>query len=131
MAFNDKDIFSSNWLLQDFDKLFANFDMDKVFSPEVKGSTFEKNSEGTTITLAVPGNSRSTLEIEVVDNEFFVKTIGKDLPKYATRINRRYKFDPNQYDANNLEAECKDGILTIKLPFKKKEAIKSNKIVIK
>lgn len=122
----------SSWLFEDFDKIFSAFNVDKVFENQsVTKSQIDKQDLGSTITLCLPGHNKETLDIEVKEAELRVKSIKGQLPKGAVHITRNYKFDPNQYDGDNVTAECKDGILTITLPFKKKEDIKSNKIIIK
>lgn len=90
---------------------------------------------GYELQLAVPGYNKSEINIQI-DNSLLKVTGKKEVKgeKYvwqefgATSFSRTFSL-PKEVDAEHSEAKCQDGILTVTLPFVKKEK-RSNVIKI-
>lgn len=122
--------------LTELDRLLSNAARSQSI-PKLNILSIENTTE---ISLAIPGISKSDIEISLEKNSLKIeskkrveeKTVNKtaylikefDYSHFKTE----YKIS-DKVDLNNLSAKMEDGILTIKLPVKSKEQISNNKII--
>jgi len=88
--------------------------------------------------LDVPGVSKKDISIKTERNNLMISFDNSkeydDSVKILTRNTKRGKFDqayllPDDIDTENITAECKDGVLTVKLPMTTKAQGKKITIV--
>lgn len=116
------------------------FGLDSLFDVLPHGNTsiganLKEVENGYELQMAVPGYNKSEINIQI-DNSLLKVTGKKEMngDKYlwqefgSTSFSRTFSL-PKEVDIDHSEAKCQDGILTITLPFIKKEK-RSNVIKI-
>ena len=89
----------------------------KLGDPSFVYDSIKTEKDGSsTINVVVPGFSKEDLELSAKDNTLSLK----DKKESGKKLTRYWKLGDN-IDVENIIAECKNGILTIKLPLKQKE----------
>lgn len=91
------------------------------------GANLKEVDSGYELQLAVPGYNKSEINIQI-DNSLLKVTGKKEVKseKYlwqefgTTSFSRTFSL-PKEVDIEHSEAKCQDGILTMTLPFVKKE----------
>jgi len=125
---------------REMDRLFESFFPRRRRFMEVEFPPMNvwTNEEGAVVTVEVPGVNPEQLEIAVVGDTLTLrgKRLADDLPEGA-RYQRRERFQgefarslqlPFTIDAERVEAQYENGILTITLP--RAEADKSKRITV-
>ena len=130
-------------LRNEMEEMFSRFNqgwngepIDELSLPSTDISETDGNIE---VTVDVPGMKPDDLDIEVRGNMLEIRgehqEEKEDKDKTYHRIERRSGSIrrtlrlPSEVDASNVEAECKDGVLKIKLP--KTEEAKKRRIEVK
>lgn len=72
----------------------------------------KSNKEDTKITVIVPGFAKEDLQLNVNDNYLTLSSKLED-----KKLNRTWKLAESA-DIKNIQAECKNGILTLTIPVK-------------
>ncbi|WP_299029100.1 Hsp20/alpha crystallin family protein [uncultured Thermanaerothrix sp.] len=125
---------------REMDRLFESFfpRRRRFFEAEFPPMNVWTNSEGAVVTVEVPGVNPEQLELAVVGDTLTLrgKRLAEDLPEGA-RYQRRERFQgefarslqlPFTIDAEHVEAQYENGILTITLP--RAEADKPKRITV-
>lgn len=125
---------------REMDRLFETFfpRRRRFFEAEFPPMNVWTNSEGAVVTVEVPGVNPEQLELAVVGDTLTLrgKRVAEDLPEGA-RYQRRERFQgefarslqlPFTIDAEHVEAQYENGILTITLP--RAEADKPKRITV-
>jgi len=101
-----------------------------------------QNEDWTELRIALPGLNKKDINIQLEDNVLKISSSKeeKELKKDSAILLKEFDYSNFQLeykltdnvDTDKIEAKYKNGILTIKLPFKKEEEIvKSKKIDLK
>jgi HSP20 family protein len=95
-----------------FDKL-----LDMEYSNYYSDIQYSQTSteEQVIIELAVPGVEREDLKIDVAEGTLFVEAKPKSKSKFAKEIKQSWNLSKN-IDVDNINAELKNGLLTLTLP---------------
>jgi len=125
-----------------FDQFFRGWDL-SGFGPETGMWTpsvdLAETEENVIVKAEIPGIDPKEVDISIQDNNLIIKGEKKEEKeekgKNYYRMERSFgKFSrsvelPSTVDTNNVSAECKNGVLEIKLP--KKEELKPKQIQVK
>jgi len=95
---------------------------------------FYKTEDGYSLNMLVPGFNKDNLSVELENNKLSIigetkyddSTLLSDMTNSI--INKKFVI-PVDVDAGKIDAEVTDGILSIRLPFKKKDKKKVIKLV--
>jgi len=95
---------------------------------------FYKTEDGYSLNMLVPGFNKDNLSVELENNKLSISgetkyddsTLLSDITNSI--INKKFVI-PVDVDAGKIDAEVTDGILSIRLPFKKKDKKKVIKLV--
>jgi len=95
---------------------------------------FYKTDYGYSLEMLVPGFNKENLSVELDDNKIFIKgetkyeddTLMSELCK--SFISKKFII-PHDVDTSKIDADITDGVLSIKLPFTKKNKKKVIKLV--
>lgn len=95
---------------------------------------FYKTEDGYSLNMLVPGFNKDNLSVELEGNKLFISGETKYddstlLSEITNSIISKKFVIPVDVDAGKIDAEVTDGILSIKLPFKKKDKKKVIKLV--
>jgi HSP20 family protein len=125
---------------REMDRLFETFfpRRRRFFEVEFPPMNVWTNSEGAVVTVELPGVNPEQIEVSVVGDTLTLrgKRVAEDLPEGA-RYQRRERFQgefarslqlPFTIDADHVEAQYENGILTITLP--RAEADKPKRITV-
>ena len=109
-----------------FDRLF-DFDYSNYYS-NIQQYSHSSTEEEVTIEMAVPGISKEDLTVDIIDDTLTVKAS----PKTKSRLTKELKqswYLSKDIDVDNINAELKNGLLTLTLP-KVKPAKKTVNVVV-
>jgi HSP20 family protein len=125
---------------REMDRLFETFfpRRRRFFEVEFPPMNVWTNTEGAVVTVELPGVNPEQIEVSVVGDTLTLrgKRVAEDLPEGA-RYQRRERFQgefarslqlPFTIDADHVEAQYENGILTITLP--RAEADKPKRITV-
>lgn len=125
---------------REMDRLFETFfpRRRRFFEVEFPPMNVWTNNEGAVVTVELPGVNPEQIEVSVVGDTLTLrgKRVAEDLPEGA-RYQRRERFQgefarslqlPFTIDADHVEAQYENGILTITLP--RAEADKPKRITV-
>ncbi|MGB9800380.1 MAG: Hsp20/alpha crystallin family protein [Thermanaerothrix sp.] len=125
---------------REMDRLFETFfpRRRRFFEVEFPPMNVWTNPEGAVVTVELPGVNPEQIEVSVVGDTLTLrgKRVAEDLPEGA-RYQRRERFQgefarslqlPFTIDADHVEAQYENGILTITLP--RAEADKPKRITV-
>ncbi|WP_322807688.1 Hsp20/alpha crystallin family protein [Thermanaerothrix sp.] len=125
---------------REMDRLFETFfpRRRRFFEVEFPPMNVWTNSEGAVVTVELPGVNPEQIEVSVVGDTLTLrgKRVAEELPEGA-RYQRRERFQgefarslqlPFTIDADHVEAQYENGILTITLP--RAEADKPKRITV-
>ncbi|MDT8898176.1 Hsp20/alpha crystallin family protein [Thermanaerothrix sp. 4228-RoL] len=125
---------------REMDRLFETFfpRRRRFFEVEFPPMNVWTNPEGAVVTVELPGVNPEQIEVSVVGDTLTLrgKRVAEDLPEGA-RYQRRERFQgefarslqlPFSIDADHVEAQYENGILTITLP--RAEADKPKRITV-
>ncbi len=96
-----------------------------------------ENKEGVTLKADLPGVSPETLDVKVDNEELVIEgSVNLDVPenmeaRYAEIQSSRYRRSfslSSDLDIDKVEAELKNGVLTLRIP--KREELKPRKITV-
>ena len=95
---------------------------------------FYKTEDGYSLNMLVPGFNKNNLSVELEGDKLFINGETKNdnntlLSEITNSIISKKFVIPVGVDTGKIDAEVTDGILSIKLPFKKKDKKKVIKIV--
>jgi len=111
-----------------FDNIFNSFNLDPIFK---NSDLIRKTDSGLNVTILVPGHNNESLHLEANGSNLELTSVLEKAHPSAVKIERKWKLTSSDYDLEKVEAEVKDGILTIQLPKKITAPAKSNGIKIK
>ena len=101
-------MYATHDLFETLDNLLA--------SSHVQSQTFSSTQleEEIIITGMVPGYSKSEIDLEIKGMDLYIAGKAKDDVNRKS-FNKRYKLS-EKLDAENIDASCTNGILTVKIP---------------
>ncbi len=101
---------------------------------------FENDNHDLVLKAELPGMSREDIEVSVENSTLVLKGArqfeAEVKDEQYRRIERRYgtfhrSFNlPNTVDAAKVSAEFKDGVLTVKLPFREEARLRTINVVV-
>lgn len=111
-----------------FPMLFNDFyfDKDNNYFPKVK---INKEEKGYELKFALPGLKKDDVNIQVDNGIISVSYSDEkknDNSIFISKFKKSYEL-PNDVNTDDISGKFKDGILTIKLPFK--EEVKTMKVI--
>jgi len=93
--------------------------IDEMKDTEFRNHPFHKFSEDENEyigTFVVPGNNKDTLSIDIINDELIIKSSQN---KKTPNVDLKYRIHMKGVNYKNINAKCKDGILTVIFPKKK------------
>lgn len=112
------------------DELIEN--MFGAFRPvsDTKKYVMRTDENGVEFVFNAVGHNKKTINLEVINNKLqIVSTQEREYP-FMNDINYIYNLEEN-HDVDNITADCKDGILVIRIGLKEPEKPESRKITVK
>ncbi len=118
----------------DFDRMFDSFFHSESFERDVRTpvTNVSENENGLEMTVELPGFSTKELDVKVEENLLSIKAAHKEAKKEKKKVmvreeRRKISFErsfilPKDIDSSRIEAELKNGLLSLKLPRQEKTA---------
>lgn len=118
-----------------FDRLF-DYTINEAFSDFLKpwnnfsGIDYQTSDAGLTVSIDMPGVKESDIKVQLTDNIVNVKAERKT-KQSSFLIEKSFSIPKDDYDVESLNAELKDGVLTLSLSAKPKVEKVSKQIEVK
>ena len=102
-----------NGLSDFFSELLTDCDR---FTNSFPQTSIQSDNEKSIVTVEVPGINPDDIQVSITDDTLTIKhqKEGKETNNFERTITL-----PARYDTENLNAECKHGLLTITIPYSK------------
>jgi HSP20 family protein len=109
---------------REMDKMFNNFNNADEAAPRKPIVHIENEEDRVVLTAELPGFSAEDLDIQVKENLLTIQAVQKaEEKKDETKIVFERSFVlPEDLQSDKIEAEMKNGLLTLELPRKEKPA---------
>ena len=91
-------------------------ELEGEYQTTFKGYASTKDEDGFTFEMAVPGLSKEDLAVKIVKGRLNIKSEAEN--KWTKEFDKTFIL-PEDSDTKKVKASVEDGVLTVKIPFKK------------
>lgn len=94
----------------------SHYDRSPSTSKTISVTNFEERENDYHLQFDLPGVNHSAVSVEVHDNSVLNIQATRSIGSSEQKMDRTFRFDPNEVDVSNITSNVADGVLTILIP---------------